>query len=208
MKTTWHKISFSIILCCISLLASSQQRISMDQFEEIADMEMKANMGRIMLPPSNLITDYDIRYHRCVWHADPAQRYIRGEITTYFAPISAGFDTIRFNLSDSLTVDSVKYHSGTIPFIHTDEMLTIPLPTTIGILVLDSISVYYQGIPTSTGFGSFNTEDHEGVPILWTLSEPYGSSDWWPCKNGLTDKADSIDIIITNPAAYRGASNG
>ncbi len=33
-------------------------------------------------------------------------------------------------------------------------------------------------------------------------------ADWWPCRNGLDDKADSIDIYITNPAAYKAASNG
>src|SRR6185503_7002384 len=46
------------------------------------------------------------------------------------------------------------------------------------------------------------------IPILWTLSEPYGSRDWWPCKNGLDDKADSIDIFITAPSGYLAASNG
>ncbi|MBK7970327.1 MAG: hypothetical protein IPK08_16080 [Bacteroidetes bacterium] len=44
--------------------------------------------------------------------------------------------------------------------------------------------------------------------MIWTLSEPYGSSDWWPCKNGLTDKADSIDIFLNVPNAMTGASNG
>ena len=43
---------------------------------------------------------------------------------------------------------------------------------------------------------------------MWSLSEPYGSRDWWPCKNGLDDKADSIDVFITNPIAYKAASNG
>ncbi|MEP7170828.1 MAG: M1 family aminopeptidase, partial [Bacteroidota bacterium] len=43
---------------------------------------------------------------------------------------------------------------------------------------------------------------------MWSLSEPYGSRDWWPCKNSLVDKIDSIDIIVTTPQAYRDASNG
>ena len=49
---------------------------------------------------------------------------------------------------------------------------------------------------------------HNNVPIIWTLSEPYGSRDWWPCKNGLDDKADSIDVIIIHPSQYKAASNG
>ena len=74
--------------------------------------------------------------------------------------------------------------------------------------ILDSVTIYYQGVPPNTGFGSFVTSVHAGVPGMWTLSEPYGSRDWWPCKNGLDDKADSIDVIITNPSQYTAASNG
>jgi aminopeptidase N len=43
---------------------------------------------------------------------------------------------------------------------------------------------------------------------LWTLSEPFGAQDWWPCKNGLDDKIDSIDVIVRTSDIYRAASNG
>jgi len=46
------------------------------------------------------------------------------------------------------------------------------------------------------------------VPVLWTLSEPYGAKEWWPCKQSLVDKIDSIDVIVTTPKSYRTASNG
>ncbi|MBE0648227.1 MAG: T9SS type A sorting domain-containing protein [Bacteroidales bacterium] len=202
------KTSLLLLIFFSSFISLAQNPFSPDQLDEIAAMEMKANLGRFSLPIGNLITDYDIRYHRCAWEVDPAQRFIQGEVTTWFVPISAGFDTLRFNLSASLTVDAVMYHSVSIAFIHANEMLTIPLPSAIGLSVLDSISVFYQGVPPSTGFGSFNTEEHNGIPVMWTLSEPYGASDWWPCKNGLTDKADSMDIFITHPSGNRAASNG
>jgi len=74
--------------------------------------------------------------------------------------------------------------------------------------VLDSVSIFYRGVPPNSGFGSFETTTHADTPVLWTLSEPYGSRDWWPCKNGLDDKADSVDILITAPSQYRAAANG
>jgi aminopeptidase N len=43
---------------------------------------------------------------------------------------------------------------------------------------------------------------------LWTLSEPYGARDWWPCKQDLNDKIDSIDVYITAPSQYISVSNG
>jgi aminopeptidase N len=70
------------------------------------------------------------------------------------------------------------------------------------------VIIYYQGIPPRTGFGSFAVANHTGVPIIWTLSEPYGSRDWWPCRNGLDDKADSIDVILRTPERFFGTTNG
>jgi WhiB family redox-sensing transcriptional regulator len=28
--------------------------------------------------------------------------------------------------------------------------------------------------------------------MVWLACEPYGSREWWPCKNGLDDKAKEI----------------
>ncbi|MCC7302815.1 MAG: T9SS type A sorting domain-containing protein [Bacteroidia bacterium] len=208
MKSQILLIGFCVTMFCKILPLKAQQLFQSNQLYEIANTENKANAFKINPTPQNLITDYKINYHLCRWQVDPAINYIKGAITTYFNPQAAGFDTILFNMSDSLVVDSIKYHSSSLSFSQSANVLSIPLPSTVGINVQDSITVFYQGIPPSTGFGSFVTNNHNGTPILWTLSEPYGASDWWPCKNGLTDKIDSIDIIITTPSLYRAASNG
>ena len=44
---------------------------------------------------------------------------------------------------------------------------------------------------------------------MWTLSEPFGARDWWPCKQDLNDKIDDgIDVYITAPTQYTAVSNG
>ena len=72
----------------------------------------------------------------------------------------------------------------------------------------DSVLIFYQGIPPGNNAGAFFQGTHAGVPVVWTLSEPYGSREWWPCKNNLTDKIDSIDILISCPQQYQPSSNG
>jgi aminopeptidase N len=53
------------------------------------------------------------------------------------------------------------------------------------------------------------TDVHNGNdPVLWTLSEPFGAKDWWPCKQDLNDKIDNIDVYITAPSEYKSVSNG
>jgi aminopeptidase N len=90
-----------------------------------------------------------------------------------------------------------------------EDGLVMPLSQNVNAAQKDSVSIYYHGVPLGGGFGSFISTTHDvNTPVMWTLSEPYGAKDWWPCKNGNDDKADSIEIIITNPMGYVASSNG
>ena len=154
-----------------------------------------------LAPTSN----YDIVYHRLAVSLDPAVRYISGSVTSYFKPVSS-LSQIAFDLTDSLQIDSVVYHHSALAYTHTSQALTITLPSAIS--TLDSLTTYYHGVPPATGFGSFNKDVHNSVPVLWTLSEPYGARDWFPCKMTLLDKVDSLDTYVSMPAGNRAASNG
>ncbi|MEO7561463.1 MAG: M1 family aminopeptidase [Ferruginibacter sp.] len=151
--------------------------------------------------------NFDIKYYRCEWNVDPAIRYIRGKITVFFI-ITTSADNISFDLMNDLVVDSIQQKSSLLSFEHVNNTLKINFASQKPAGLLDSVIIFYQGVPSNTGFGSFVTTTHAGTPGMWTLSEPYGSRDWWPCKNGLDDKADSIDIIITSPSQYTAAANG
>lgn len=174
--------------------------------EQRAHQRIVASEGNIIA--NTLASDnYNIRYYRCEWEVNPAIRYISGKVTIYYT-ITSATSNIQMDLMNPLLVDSVKQRNSLLAKIHTNNTLSIDFGTTVNSGVLDSLSVYYRGVPPNTGFGSFETTTHAGTPVMWSLSEPYGSRDWWPCKNGIDDKADSIDIIVTTPAQYRAASNG
>ncbi|HEY4800594.1 MAG TPA: peptidase M1, partial [Bacteroidia bacterium] len=202
------KFIFSLGLGSLLLSLHAQQTYFDGSFQKIVEAEKKAYTKKINPKPSASISNYDVKYHRCEWNVDPAVNFIQGKVTTYFKPLTANFDSVLFNLSDTMKVDSVVYHAHGVLFSHSGNIIRSVLPSIIPLNALDSISVFYHGAPDSTGFGSFVQGTHSGTPIIWTLSQPYGASDWWPCKNSLTDKADSIDVIVTAPSAYRAASNG
>ena len=151
---------------------------------------------------------YDITYARFNWTIDPSIQYIKGEVYFEFEALEA-LPQLLLLLHSQLTVDSIRYHGTYLTFHHTHDTLQIILPSTLPIHMRDSITIFYQGVPPSSGFGSFITTTHgNNVPVLWTLSEPYGAYEWWPTKNDLKDKIDSIDIIVSTPPAYVAASNG
>ena len=182
------------------------------ELQKLIDAEKARYSAQIVpIPPPLKISakHFDIKYHRMEWELNPSVRYVQGKITTYFTLDSHANTSISFDLSQQLNVDSVTSRGKSLGFDHKDNVLTVLL-SDINRVQNDTVIVYYQGTPPSGGFGSFSTRMvcDNTVSALWTLSEPYGSSDWWPGKNSLTDKIDSMDIIVTTPEIYRVASNG
>lgn len=153
--------------------------------------------------------NFDLKYYRFHWFIDPAVYAISGTATPYFEITAGDVDVLKFDLSTQLTVDSVVWRGNRI--VHSqssDFKLELYFPEILKEGSIDSVSITYHGEPPSGGFGSFIKSEHSGTPIIWTLSEPFGAQDWWPCKNGLDDKIDSIDVFITTPEQYIGVSNG
>jgi aminopeptidase N len=203
-----------LILCLGVLQTKAQQVLPIDKdLNSIIEKEKQAftRLGQAGNGTADLLTfasaNFDVKYYRCEWGVDPAIRYITGKVTIYFT-ITNPTSNIVLDLLSPLVVDSVKQRNTLLTKIQSPNTVSIDFPTTLNVGALDSVSIFYKGVPINTGFGSFTTDSHAGVPIMWTLSEPYGSRDWWPCKNGVDDKADSIDIIVTTPTAYKAASNG
>ena len=204
-----------IFIFLLFISANLSAQIPVEQCKQVSDialLEQRAHQR--IITGNNGITEttsasnnYDVKYYRCEWEVNPAIRYITGKVTVYFI-ITAATNNIQIDLMNALTVDSVKQRNIVLTKQHSSNTLTINFASTINIGVLDSVSIYYKGVPANNGFGSFVTTTHAGTPVMWSLSEPYGSRDWWPCKNGLDDKADSIDVFITAPSQYRAASNG
>jgi aminopeptidase N len=71
-----------------------------------------------------------------------------------------------------------------------------------------TLTIRYAGTPPRTQFGSFTFEDHASGPTVWTLSEPFGASDWHPSTNNPADKIDTVKIRVDVPSALKAVSNG
>ena len=176
--------------------------------ERIAFYERPGQLNGMAAPQDQAASaNYDVTYYRCEWEVDPAQRFIAGKVTVYYRVKSAS-NTLSLDLMSGFTIDSIRQRNTALAWQYAANILDIQLRSLAAAGLSDSFSVYYRGVPPNTGFGSFVQTQHNGIPVLWTLSEPYGSRDWWPCKNGLDDKADSADLYITTPVAYKAASNG
>ncbi len=208
----------TILFCLIGMwvfAGKTQVKEIMQEMELQSRIEKSAaqlKMQALAAPEnfSKASSNFDIHYFGFNWFIDPAVRYISGSAKIGFT-ISQRTNIITLDLMDELRVDSIFFKNAKIssyrPF---DNTLIVNLSVFLEPGTKGEIEIFYKGIPpNSTGpFNSFVNSAHAGVPVMWTLSEPYGSRDWFPCKNGLNDKTDSVDITITTPEAYIASANG
>ncbi len=197
---------FLLTVACIACLESFSQSVT-----DIASIEKP---GAVILQLTKNLSlasgNFKVSYYRCNWNIDPASRYISGSVTSYFT-ITAATNQIIYDLTNKLFVDSIIFHDEKIAYSQTtSNTLIINFPSTLSQNHNDSLAVFYHGVPADDSVfeGSFVQSTHNNIPVVWTLSEPYGAAAWWPCRNGLDDKADSIDVYITHPSQYKASSNG
>lgn len=200
---------FLPVLFCAGMAFAQSEHICKST-DDMAHAEAQTHARLLDFRSNPLSQGYDVKYHRFEWNVNPTVRQIGGAVTTYFTAEESGFQTLNFDFDPALTVSEVRQRGVLLSFevLISEKTLSITLPAPMAAGSLDSVSVVYAGQPPLTGFGSFVQANPAGNPALWTLSEPYGARDWWPCKQDLNDKIDSIDVLVRTPAAYRVASNG
>lgn len=203
------KNGLSILLFLTAVLAAFAQQPDACFTDKMALQERQKFLLKSAFVENKTSADYDLIYQRMQWQVDPGVKYIQGCVTSYFKSRLRQLSVVEFDLRTGMVVDSVLQSNQPIAFTHKNDKLAIQIRP-LAQNETDSIQVFYHGEPEPeiSGFGSFSTNTHADVPALWTLSEPYGAMEWWPCKQSLTDKIDSIDIIVTTPEIYRAASNG
>ena len=170
-------------------------------------MEQRSAQSKMNFKHNPNTDNYDLTYHKLEWNIDPSQAIISGDVTSDWIALS-DMNTITFDLNTNMTVSQVMQGSTSLSFTQANNELVITLPTLQYTGTTGTVKISYSGTPTSSGFDSFEASTHNGTPVLWTLSEPYGAKDWWPCKLDLNDKIDIIDVHVTHPNQYKTASNG
>ena len=158
------------------------------------------------LSSNPLLGNYDVKFYGLDVVADNTSDLISGSGTVLAEIREDGFSTLVLELYHSLVVERVVVDGTEMSFTHTDDELYIDLPAQRDSGTLLSAEVFYSG---QTGPGmAMEVDDEWGVPVTYTSSEPFYSKDWFPCKQDLTDKADSVHVFITTDYGLKGVSNG
>lgn len=158
--------------------------------------------------------NYDVKYVKFDLNVSNTSTHIAGNVTTTATVVASSLSTYVFELNTLLTIDSVLINGAIRPFTTTGVVRTVTLAAPLPMGTAFTAQVFYAGTPTSgTLFGgalgvNCIASPSWGNRATYTLSESYHANEWWPCKQSLRDKIDSIDMWLTVPDTLKGGSNG
>ena len=122
-------------------------------------------------------------------------------------------DSVWFELFPTLTISEIRINEVPTPFNRLNTAVKVPANLTTGQSF--KIEIDYNGTPPTAATnplgGSGMTNDVSpswGNRVTWSLSEPFSAFEWFPCKQSLRDKADSVSVKVTVPNACKAGSNG
>lgn len=161
---------------------------------------------------TSLRTCYDVLFYDLDVAVDPVHRTISGINKIRFKAMTA-FDRMQVDLFASMKIEKVLFRDKALSFTRELHAVFIDLPATLQKGTVDEIDIIYAGEPQTPNpsilaGGIFWLWDKNGEDWIETVTQGSGASLWWPCKDHLSDKPDSMRISVTVPKGLTDISNG
>lgn len=205
-KSIPMKFYISLLTFFFSFISFSQEYHTCKHFEHTVPASAKA-----LKRGSNALMDgYDVVFYNIDLNASNLSRAISGFVEMKSLIKVNNFNKLVVNLSSTFTVDSVLINGVKVTKNQVFDELEITGFTANKGDYLTS-KIYYKGNGSSDAVypvGMLNAKGSNNKSYTYTVSEPYFSYLWWPCKQDLYDKADSVNINITTENTNQVASNG
>jgi aminopeptidase N len=179
------------------------------QIHRILEADIKEQAARKWFTtPSNKTANmarYDVHHYHLDLNLNPATEVLNGVMTMSAHVVDTDLGRVELHLDNNMSVLAVSSGGTAATHTHSGGILAINLDRTYISGESFTVAVTYSGNPEG---GAFGWSSHSGKDMIWTLSEPYGAREWWPCKDLNTDKADSLDVIVSVPDNLVVASQG
>ena len=128
---------------------------------------------------------------------------IIGSVRIRFTPVEGNINAVRFNLRDNFTISSIESTHTINNWSHTDHIITLNFQNSLNLGDTTEIVINYSGSPETPSNApnkGFRFETHgSDIPVIYTANTPYLAHYWYPCKDGPSDKADSVRVDIIVP---------
>lgn len=165
------------------------------------------------------LSAYDVKYYNLQLHVSNLDTEISG-FAIILVEATRELDTLVLELQDSLWVTDVyvsddistTVFTNPVSYNHQNGAIYIALDRSRTGGELFAVRVHYHGKAGQERgfFAGINqaTDSDYGFDVTYTLSEPLNGSDWFPVKQVLEDKIDSVRFTLACEKGLMAASNG
>ena len=155
---------------------------------------------------------FDVDYYHLNLDVNPTSKLISGFNDVHFTVLSNS-KVMQLDLFENMIIDSVVYLNETCTFFREYDAFFIKFPQTFKVGEQHKVRVYYHGSPIEAlnppwDGGFVWEEDAAGLPWVGVACQGMGASSWWPCKDHLSDKPDSVRVTCSVPKEIRFVGNG
>ena len=155
---------------------------------------------------------YDIKYLNFNLNMSDTSVYVSGDVSTTAKVVVASMTNYVFELDTTMNIDSAKVNGVLYPVTNVGWVRTITLSAPLLSGAMFTAQIWYHGLPPGAGASFFNGITHAVTPggthTVFTVSDPYVAKNWWPSKQSILDKVDSVDMFISVPSGVVDGSNG
>jgi aminopeptidase N len=157
-------------------------------------------------------TCFDVNLYEITLKVNPSQKYISGKNQISFT-ILKNTRKIQLDLFASMQIDSILYQNKTIPFERDSNAFFISFNKKIKKGSQQSLTVFFSGRPLEARKAPWDggfvwSKDTTNNPFVGLACEGIGVSCWLPCKDHLSDEAESMLMHLQVPSNLIGVSNG
>jgi len=156
------------------------------------------------------LSKYDVKFYHLSLEVSNTDTYLEG-FTSIHVVVTETIDSLLFQLNSNLQINGIEVNNGPVDgWKHADEKLIVPAVASSGDHL--EVKIHYQGdAGRDRGFFAGITSAYDNTNNQWvtyTLSEPLNARDWFPVKQVLTDKADSVWVDLIVDKELMAGSNG
>lgn len=155
---------------------------------------------------------YDVKYYDMDLKIDPQKKMVSGKVVMHFEA-KFGIHKMQIDLDPKLDIHSITNEFGdTLEFERKYRAVTLRTKRLIPIGSKSKITIHYSGKPKVAAKppwkGGLVWDKKDGKWFCGVSCEDDGSSIWWPGKDHISDKPDSIEVTYTIPEGHQCIGNG
>ena len=208
-KSIQKELSYKLIkkLLILLLLSGTGTLIAQNSNNTLNDVNNQPNDNK--QDYLHLMENYDVKSYFLDIKASNTSVAISGKTEILATSVPDSFNEFVFELHPDIIIDSILCFNKIHNYTRSGYGVYVKFDTTLKSNTDFTVKIYYNRLGNLNVEGVYHYKNSDdNLESTATISQPFYARNWFPCKQDLKDKADSVQIFITVPKNLKAGSNG